>query len=283
MNSYLDNLVLRTLALAPLVQPRLPSVFESSPVVAVAAQVPGQAESADAAPARPADAPGSLTRGEHTTVQFVQPQTEHQVKAPATRARHEIDEAGRSQPVERREVTPGLPMAEDRVAVRNQNPFRDPPKTDTGPRAVAVGKESIKPPGESRANEVRVAEVEPHDRDNLWRKLEPRVRQAVRDEQPRPAASENTRENLPAVQPHVVPAPTPKHDVIVPAIPNRSVLPRPPVPYLPPAPDITVTIGRVEVRAVMSSSAPSARRDNTRPNSPTSLDQYLKQRSEGRR
>jgi hypothetical protein len=80
-----------------------------------------------------------------------------------------------------------------------------------------------------------------------------------------------------------VPAPTPKHDVIVPAIPNRSVLPRPPVPYLPPAPDITVTIGRVEVRAVMSSSAPSARRDNTRPNSPTSLDQYLKQRSEGRR
>jgi hypothetical protein len=45
---------------------------------------------------------------------------------------------------------------------------------------------------------------------------------------------------------------------------------------------ITVTIGRVDVRAVFST-PPSPRVSRTQPRAPMSLDEYLKQRSGGRR
>ncbi len=284
MNSYLDNLVLRTLALAPVAQPRLASVFESSPVVGVAAQGPGQGELTGGAEARPADASRSLPQQVHTTVQLVQPPPENKVAVPSNRIRNaDVDDLGRSKPVERREAKPKLPVAESPAAVRNQNPITGKPHTGRETWPVAVDKETLKPLSESRSKKLPTADVVPADGDGLWRRLEPRVRQVVRDELPEQATPENTRENPPAVQPRVASAPELKHDLVLPATPAGAVFPSAPVPIAPPAPEITVTIGRVEVRAIVSSSAPTARTNSPRPPSPTSLDQYLKERSEGRR
>lgn len=281
MSSYLDNLVLRTLDLARVAQPRLASAFESAAVPReTATPIPVQGESPNSDQARPADGPRPLMQELHTTVQVIQTQPEDKKGTTfnATRAGHD------SKPIEKREVTPVLPVAEVRAAVFDQNKIERKPESPVKKTNAADAKEVEIRTQSKRESTPIVADVGGRERDSQWRKLEPRVRQIVRDELPPVDPSHKSADReVQVVQPRVVSAPSSKHEAHAPALPTRAVVSNPPLPSVPAAPEITVTIGRVDVRAVASPAAQSSRRDSPRPTSPTSLDQYLKGRSEGRR
>ena len=67
---------------------------------------------------------------------------------------------------------------------------------------------------------------------------------------------------------------------VEPAAPVPAVLPK---AMRKPAPTIQVTIGRIEVRAITLPAPPAPRFKPARPGPALSLDDYLKQRNEGKR
>ena len=99
---------------------------------------------------------------------------------------------------------------------------------------------------------------------------------------PEPFRVRTQRGPLPAtvvVRPHVMSHIDPIRPV-EPAAPVPAVLPK---AMRKPAPTIQVTIGRIEVRAITLPAPPAPRFKPARPGPALSLDDYLKQRNEGKR
>lgn len=245
MSNFLNNLVARTLNIAPVVQPRIASRFE--PVGAGAPVVPDQSVEVEA-PAQP-EPPRVTTTTNVVETQVAGPKPKPIVIPPTPQ---QVINTVRNTYVESHEVVQ-VPIVE-RVRERTHTETRIHTEKSTDSRLEIRENRILEPP--------RVIEKDrPNQRLNIV--------------EPAPVAKEAS---VPTPQPPIVPrvvtriepapvAPVPRFEV-------------PPVVQPEPAETINVTIGRVDVRAVFSSQAPKA---SVRSSSTTSLDDYLKQRSEGRR
>lgn len=283
MNNYLENLVLRTLDLAPVAKPRLASLFESPAVVGGgAAGTTAREEISSAEPAQPHEVRGPMSQEVLATIHVVQARPEKGEGESSPAAHTDVND-GKS--VERREVMPVSATAV-KSAVKTESQISDAPKQPIEAQTPPVAKAPFEVRSEPKQEKASIADNIAATESGLWRKLEPRVRQVVWDELPPLRSSrENAGQEIPAIQPQVVKAVSPpsKKDSLVPPVPARPVITQAPAVVAPAAPEITVTIGRVDVRAVVSATAQTGRRAGARSLSPTSLDQYLKERSEGRR
>lgn len=249
MSNFLDNLVARSLDLAPVVQPRVQSRFE--PVSAAGATVAEESVEVDAPPvrtepqvtARPEPSVVERERVERVESQrvintirntHVQTHEVRQVNVP-------LVETIREREIERVPVV-GPRIHTEKTDLRTQireNRIVEPPR-------------GIEPPNQNPSN----------PRPNLVEPAPVTKKEAPPVVAPQPVA--------PQVITRIEPAPSAKP-------PRFEVQPA----FQPePTETINVTIGRVDVRAVFSAQAPKT---PVRAASTSSLDDYLKQRSEGRR
>jgi len=277
MSNYLNNLVLRTMDPALVAQPRVASTFEASAFSASAPQAPGTASS-NAEQSVAITAPGPLLQESRKQVQVVHTQTEIREVAHASNARRED---GSSQPVWKRKDVPALPVAEPRAEVHPQNQITPATASDV---QRPVAKEVIEVRRQPLHVEPRVVRDAANDGESLWRKFQPRVRNVVKDELALASAPQDEAgEGQPVIHPPTASTiARPATVSVAPVLPPAPVMTTNLQPVAAPAPEITVTIGRVDVRAVVTSHTPPARIE-TPPLTTPSLDQYLKERSEGRR
>jgi len=244
MRNFLNNLVARTLDLAPVVQPRITSRFE--PLSAATPAAPDQ--SVEVETTTPPEPPRTTT-----TTNIVEPRVadpKHIVIAPTQHTDvHQVINTIRNTHVEQ------LPIIE-RVREQTHMETRIHTEKSTDSRL--------------EVRENRILERAP-------------APEAPKQNPPNPRS--DVVEPMPIAKEAPVPAPKP----IVPRVVTRiepapaAPAPRfevPPIIQSEPTETINVTIGRVDVRAVFSSQVPKA---PVRSSSTASLDDYLKQRSEGRR
>lgn len=242
MSNFLNNLVARTLNLAPVVQPRIHSRFE--PLSAAAPAAPDQSVEVET-PTQPHVTTTKIIE-QHVTdpkpvvVPSQQPRVDFQQVINTIRNTH----------VESHEVVQ-VPVIE-KIHERTHTETRIHTEKNTDSRL------------EVRENRI----VEPSPKVIRQDPLNPRPEPVP------PVTKEATVAAPPQIVPRVVtrvePAP------ITPA-PRFEI---PPAPQIEPTEMINVTIGRVDVRAVFSSQPPKA---PVRTSTTNSLNDYLKQRSEGRR
>ena len=240
MSNLLNNLVARTLNLAPVVQPRITSRFE--PFTAP----PDQSVEVEAPPpAQPQIVTKVIEPGITERAQVVvapPPQIEHErvintIRNTHVESRHEV-------------VQVPVPVVE-KIHERVHTETRINTEKSTDSRLEIRENRLIEP----------AREIEKKD------PLNPRSKTVV---EPAPVTITKEVPFTTPVVPRIEPAPIVK--------PQRfEVLPP---PQVEPTETINVTIGRVDVRAVFSTQAPKA---PARASSASSLDDYLKQRSEGRR
>ena len=247
MSNFLDNIVARSLSLTPVVQPRLQSRFE--PVSSVGATVAEESVETDAPVPVPAKPP-VIARSEPTVVERVERVESQRVINTIRNTQvqtHEVRQVNVPvvEKVREREIE-RVPVIEPRIHTE---------KTDSrleireNPIVVAPPREIEKNPSNSRLNIVEPAPVTKEV--PVTTPQQPIAPKVVTRIEPAPVAKPQRFDVPPAFQPE-------------------------------PSETINVTIGRVDVRAVFSQqSAPPAARPRTAP--VNSLDNYLKQRSEGRR
>lgn len=239
MSNFLNNLVARTLNLAPVVQPRVMSRFE-----------PAQA------------APDQSVEVETPTPPQPQVTTnifESHVTEPA--------------PV----VITQPPVDYQQVINTVRNTYVDSHDVVQVPTVEKVREHSI----ETRIHTEKSTDSRLEIRENRILERVP-APEAPKQNPPNPRLQ--TPEPAPVAKEVATPTPAPP---IVPRVVTRiepapvvKPVVVPPVFQSEPTETINVTIGRVDVRAVFSSQAPKV---PARSASTTSLDDYLKQRSEGRR
>jgi hypothetical protein len=239
MSNLLNNLVARTLNLAPVVQPRIASRFEP------------------------------FTAPPDQSVEVAAPPAEPQV---ATK----IIESRITEPAPVVVVAPKIEREQVINTIRNTH--------------VESKHEVVQVPVIEKVREHVQTETRINTEKNTDSRLEIRENRIIeRAPLPEPPDPPNPRLNV------VEPAPVAKE---APVAPPQPIAPRvitriepapiapvqrfeiPPPPQIEPTETINVTIGRVDVRAVFSAQAPKT---PVRTSSTSSLDDYLKHRSEGRR
>lgn len=246
MSNFLNNLVARTLNIAPVVQPRITSRFE--PVGAGAPVAPDQSVEVEA-PAQPE--PPRVTTTTNVVETHVADPKPKPIVIPPTQP--QVINTVRNTYVESHEVVQ-VPIVE-RVRERTHTETRIHTEKSTDSRLeIRENQTLLTPPREVEKNQ-------PNQRLNIVEPAPVPKEASVPTPQPPIAPRVVTR-----IEPAPV-APVPRFEV-------------PPVVQPEPTETINVTIGRVDVRAVFSSQTPKA---VTRSASVNSLDDYLKQRSEGRR
>jgi hypothetical protein len=239
MSNFLNNLVARTLNLAPVVQPRITSRFEPSTAP------PDQSVEVQAPPA--AEPPVTTTKviesriTEPAPIVVVPPQIERERVINTIRNTH----------VESKHEVVQVPVVE-KIHERVHTESRINTEKSTDSRLEIREDRIIEPAPAPKAPDPL------HPRLNV---VEPAAPVTVIKEVP------VTTPIFPRIEP-APPMPAPRFEML-------------PVPQqVEPTETINVTIGRVDVRAVFSAQAPKA---PVRASSTNSLDDYLKQRSEGRR
>ena len=242
MSNFLNNLVARTLDLAPVVQPRIISRFE--PLSAAAPAAPDQSVEVETS-----IQPGSPHA---TTTNIVEQRAADPKPIVVAQPQQQVINTIRNTHVESHEVVQ-LPILE-KVREQTHTETRIHTEKSTDSRF--------------EVRENRILERAPAPDAPKQNPPNPRLHEP----QPAPVAKEIAVPAPPPIVPKVVtriePAPVAK-PVAVPQVTQPEA-----------SETINVTIGRVDVRAVFSSQAPKA---PVRSSSTTSLDDYLKQRSEGRR
>jgi hypothetical protein len=287
MSDYLNNLVARTLNVAPVVQPRLASFFESGSTAAgVISRGPIEVETYGNDPSgepkfrAPAAEPAN-----------VQPsQLPLRVKENIEVNLNDLTKAGA-------DLDPGNPENSPAVVTHQLSPLPEV----RGLRAPVAGRLTSQEPEALRNQQVtREQTTAPaaakesgrsliieRDREESRPPLQPGIRQLVDEALTRlqPARRDGNERTKPEQSgPVAVPTSrtsTERPDVV--AIKPTPHIIREPVAATEPAPTINVTIGRVDVRAIISSPAETPRVGRAPRATATSLDEYLKQRSEGRR
>lgn len=278
MNEYLNNVVARTLGKADVVQPRVPSLFEftaaaAGPVIEISAQ---------------REAPGSDVRSTNDLPAGLegkryQPQaiTNHRIEVDEVSPHRQIE----SSPANRAEVsTRILPPA--RLEPFTELPTRGEIKPITIDRAKPISKdEQASEPSLPPAKEINEPTTIPQ-RGETWSELQPKIRSLFDERlsklgEVRPAAIARQMSEHPILPAAKAPEPD-AADVIRPIFkPAEPVTREPPVArHLPET--ISVTIGRVDVRAVFTPPQ-TTRMPRPAESKTSSLDEYLKRRSEGRR
>jgi hypothetical protein len=285
MSDYLNNLVERTLKVAPVVQPRLASLFESSSNAGVEisrghleTETHRNDSTSDAAFRAPAAAPQPVQLSQ-LRPQVRETNEVNLIDRKKTAADQDRGNQENSPAVIAHQPTP-LPAARGLTTpVRPALPEPEVARNDYLAReqttAPAVASES----GRSSSIEK--------DHDENWPRLQPRIRQLVdeqlthlqpthadggdrmRPEQMGPVAVATSRINIERAD---VAALKPTPHII-----------REPVVTTEPVPTINVTIGRIDVRAIVSQSSPAPRFAQPQQPRTSSLDEYLRKRNEGRR
>jgi hypothetical protein len=278
MSDYLNNLVNRTFGLAPLVQPRLASVFEP-PAVATTNHSDVSVESETIIEAT-TPAPLSAAFSSQTITSETQ-----NLRETAARQKEEPAEKN-SLPSARETLTssvfqaaPQIPVAArppEQVHARTFPQERTDPQTPPNPERPESGARSETTP-------KLITMSEPSDRDS-WPRIEPRVKKLI-DAQltnvPSPATERERVDQVTATQPNLPVLARDASSVDASAVArSQHFASRFALPLAPPE-TINVTIGRVDVRANFSQ-AP-ARPARLQTPATNSLDDYLKQRSEGRK
>lgn len=279
MSGYLNNLVLRTLDLAPVAQPRLASAFEASLLSRSSAQTPAPLDSATTA--QTPHVPGPLVHELRTQVQVVPVPMENKEFARSTIAQRAANDL-QSAPQEKAATL--SPVVESGAEIRNQNQIANLSNLSHAVKPQPFAKEVVEIHNQPKAVAPRIVRDQANDAEGLWRKFKPRIRNVVQEELSASSTPPEDASGGPImIQPPPALAPVAQRsEPLPPMLPRQAVITNNPLPIAVPAPEITVTIGRVDVRAVMTSSAPPPRRES-RPTTTSFLDQYLKERSEGHR
>jgi hypothetical protein len=276
MSDFLTSLIQRQEKPAGLVQPRIPSLFETAgPRLAPEMNVREESREIESAPSRHDDAPvrtAESAPAARTPIHQDSPQPSHadavQPQSPTTILRNrpvvEIAEETVQAPFAmpaRRDVVPH----ETNADTPSSPPFA-PPADAASPRIAPVSaqRESmIEPPAQKTVRVESTIEIRP---------------QAITPS-PAPFAPETPRLQAPFQAPDAPRAVTPPQPVISPAQPARTAAPRQtpmPTPHQA-EPVIHVTIGRIEVRAVEEREARPRKREAASP--VMTLDDYLKSRA----
>jgi hypothetical protein len=276
MSDYLSTLAARSLRLLPTVTPRLTSLFEPSPRAGGSLAVP-TAPPVEPAASRP-PAPPSVVRDvpERADAREARPASRPApivAATPALRARDETDARPRPAIVRVEDVRPSAPVSMKAERTPQAEPLpvvpprREQPR-DEMPMTLPVRQDHRRDASEpadltqrhiARPDGMRIADE----------RLTALERQVLRDRgAPRELqAGEGTP---PVVRPAIVPVTTPA--LAHAARPATDV-----TSAVPASPAVHVTIGRIDVRAVMPPAA-SAPRRAAPVSSGMSLEQYLKQR-----
>lgn len=239
MSNFLNNLVARTLNLAPVVQPRITSRFEPF------AAPPDQSVEVEAPP--PAEPHVATTKIIESRITEQAPPV---VVAPQIE-RERVINTIRNTHVESMHEVVQVPVVE-KIHERVHTETRINTEKSSDSRLEIRENRTIEP----------APALKPPD------PFHPRSKTVV---EPAPVTITKEVPFTTPIVPRIEPAPIVK--------PQRFELPPPP-PQVEPTETINVTIGRVDVRAIFSAQAPKAPARSTTVNS---LDDYLKQRSEGRR
>jgi hypothetical protein len=262
MSDYLNNLAARTLNLAPVVQPRPASLFEPAvPRRGIRRSLEQTPEYEDLSAS---NSPLQTLPLNPLQAQRIQPPLQ------ATIDRDEKESDPKREPVEgleirtwssepagrRATVSPPAPVAA-RIAIPSA-----PPESN----AARIRSLTLQAPG-TQTNSATLSGRETNTRESR-QQIEPKVGRAVVDQslaaQPLQSSANSAKrpDNLPIIQ-------------------TRSVIAQPAARMEQPQ-TVSVTIGRVDVRAIFSP-PPAPRSSRAQQPAPMSLDEYLKQRSEGRR
>jgi len=275
MSDYLNNLVARTLGLAPVVRPRLASLFEPSSSVAadfsINAPTPAEKTHEDETRIRPVSnlslsVPLANSRASKPeTPQFVTSNASGAVQTRQSEAR----ELSPEMLPRRDELRIFAPQSPTSVAARattlEANPLRDLASKISEPAVrlknirASVG-ESVVPESSTRSKQKATPVGGLLGREPLS--------PACRDLLETMAARARAAQVLSA----------PMQSKHASSFPNQNATTAFPAPEVEPT--ISITIGRVDVRAVFPQ--PEAQRTRRVHPAPMSLDEYLKQRSEGR-
>ena len=278
MSDFLNNLVARTLNLAPVVQPRLSSLFE--PVVPVAATAPAD-ESVEVAETAE---PSSIATLKQRVPLEAQLTPRHERDRAREDLRYVTVEHERIQA--REDMQPRLETIQNTLLVPPPQNFitheieRLPASEPPSRPAPSLNTEQASPRGEvNKSTQTPIAAES-----ESWRQLQPRVRSLIESRlsavQPAPV-----NDRVIAKAPATTPQPNVSRSIVRNDVAPVASTPRAESRFVfqpEPTETINVTIGRVDVRAVFS---PQAAAPPARPRTPTvnSLEEYLKQRSEGRR
>ena len=300
MSEYLNNLVERTLKVAPVVEPRLASLFESGAKAAgVKSAIHFEAETethdnepsgelkpraSDAAPAnvqtsqmQPPISEANETKQLDSKKRGVEPESERPPNSPSLVV-HDYSPLPASLVLTA--PVAGHPVSPEPEGAGNHPPARE----QTGPSAAT-------------ANHSSQSLIIERDRVESRAPLQPGIRQPVHEELshqqlPRPGSDAepsgpvtvstsrtmNVRSNLAAI----TPAPQTVRERVATSEP-ASRMARQFLAATTPRPTIKVVIGRVDVRAIVSQPSQTPRVARAQPSTAMSLDEYLKQRSEGHR
>jgi len=242
MSDYLNNLVARTLNLAPVVLPRLPSLFEPSTI-----------------PAEVGDAFETETMREDLS--------SHEPALRVSRSFYSPNEltgtpprvtAKRDQPVQAEEDTPAVAPA-SQLAAPVTTPLGRPESNSAQVRLPSR-------PAGARADSTALSSIKTEFRESRIQ-IQPITRQIV----PEPSAESSAGLSSASFR---------ELRDKFPQVPTQTLIARTTTPVEQP-PSISVTIGRVDVRAIFpQTAAPGVNRH--RP-AAMSLDEYRKRRNEGRR
>jgi len=286
MSDFLNNLAARSLSLADAVQPRIRSLFE--PQAAQANQLARFSVhlSAEDRAAREDESfrPTALESSESSASALEQSTRSNSIRsslkpsADAAAARTDDRDAAshRAEPALARGST-------DTVSIAANAPLdlsRPPAPDATVARSPAADRQTILTTSADLAPQIR-------DERASRAALVPNIRRMI-DERTKPLEAQRppgmTRADQGQATPHETASPA--RTIVraqgagVPKLPIVN-LPSPP-PSVAPSPEIKITIGRVDVKAVMPAQ-PAARSQPLARFAPTSLDDYLRERSGGRR
>jgi len=273
MSDFLSRVLARSQGQAPVLQRRRASLFEPQPAVA-------QVEAPASRPTSPQPAPSAPLSREPAAVMERAPIQPFPV---AVRAPAELD---------------ATPVSRSESPVRSREQPREPAEergtvlveVGLGPPVAAPVARPMAPSFEASVAPPVVTPGAPLARPSA---PAPAVTPPVRRRAgvPRPGSETIPRAGSEAVAPAPIEAPAlveaPRPTVVTP-LPRptlssaRGLTRRPAAPVMtsaPPAPAIQVTIGRIEVRAVQSPSAPARRQGPAGPR--LSLEEYLKSRAGG--
>ena len=254
MSDYLTNLVTRTLSPEAVVRPRLPSLLEPPP------EGPTTTEEARLEEL----SPSSANRSEPTLTRRVRP------PAPEGRTTSLLAPPARQlQPT----PVPVPPVPRPSPPTENVTPPRPAQPAVIRPQLRETPGESLLPAPPRNVSEPRPPAALEASSLRLGN-----VPDEAREEQPPPAAADRGPPAVPTVQPALRTPFAGQPSLRPPAAPADRVRDQPGEA----APVIRVTIGRIDVRAVLPPAPPAPR-----PAAPTgpvlSLEEYLKQRDGGRR
>lgn len=261
MNDYLTTIVARTLGLAPVVQPRLSTFFEPLSTAVVTAGPPsfaGETASVDQSPRN--------TVSEVSMRKLMTQDDEQQGALIGETQEQPLDTI-----IRRSRVTPAAPLINVRMEASQH-------VSAPGPESPRRLRAQTHEPYEQQADSVPFAEGESNNLENS----PPRYKDAGHFDQsqalgpnPReraePAPAHTTHKlpgTIPVLQPNKLPVTSLRRAFAEPAIAREA------------PPTISVTIGRVDVRAVFAP-APAPRVNRAKQPAAMSLDDYLKKRNEG--